>query len=856
MASSAHMETERQPGAIIGPYRLVEPLGEGGMGEVWKAADTRLGRTVAIKFAKSQFTERSEREARAVAALNHRHIATLYDVGPDYLVMEYVEGTPIKGPLPAAKAVALTGQICEALAAAHREGIVHRDLKPANILLTRQGVKLLDFGVAKFDAAREAASGADAETITGEHVFVGTPNYMAPEQLENHTADARSDIFALGCVVYELLAGERAFEGKSVASVASAVLSTEPAPLAERQPLTPPAVEAVLRKCLAKDPEERWQAALDVKFAFEQALAAPAAAGAKPRPWLWAGVGALAAAALAAAGFWLLPQEEQPLYQFELDAPGGLRIAQHSLSPDGRRIAFIGASDNAPNQVWLRALDSNTAVPLPGTEEARSVHWSPNSRAVAFTLPGALMRQSLGIASPPTKICDLPQGFVGVMWVDAETMLLSMDGKLQRVAASGGAPAPLWPDAAERYALLVSPGMLATGKHFFASTGGGGGPPALGVFSVDGATRKMLELSLPQGGPMRYVRPTGGRPGYLLINSQGTLYAQAFDESSLSLEGTPQTLADGLAAGTGGLSASQTGTLAYPLPDPLRLAWLDFATGRMEDLGEEGPRRAFQLSPKGDRIYFAARRQGQQGIWAMDARRQAAATLVVSMNNTPRNFALSRDGAKLLYVERGEGNGAAVKEAPVSGGAPKTLVALGPFMGDPLDWSANGEYALLGSRGGNALLKLSEGEKPQLLRAGAAHASFSPDGRWISWFSQDSGRAELFVQAAAAGAQPAAVSPEDTRFPRWRADGQALYAVRDGRLVEIPLRFQGETIAGGEPVAVSATPLALSSPSFADSARYHVAAGGKRALVLTSAFSHSREGLQVILNWPRILRRP
>jgi eukaryotic-like serine/threonine-protein kinase len=285
MASSAHMETERQPGAIIGPYRLVEPLGEGGMGEVWKAADTRLGRTVAIKFAKSQFTERSEREARAVAALNHRHIATLYDVGPDYLVMEYVEGTPIKGPLPAAKAVALTGQICEALAAAHREGIVHRDLKPANILLTRQGVKLLDFGVAKFDAAREAASGADAETITGEHVFVGTPNYMAPEQLENHTADARSDIFALGCVVYELLAGERAFEGKSVASVASAVLSTEPAPLAERQPLTPPAVEAVLRKCLAKDPEERWQAALDVKFAFEQALAAPAAAGAKPRPW-------------------------------------------------------------------------------------------------------------------------------------------------------------------------------------------------------------------------------------------------------------------------------------------------------------------------------------------------------------------------------------------------------------------------------------------------------------------------------------------------------------------------------------------------------------------------------------------
>lgn len=850
------METLRKAGTAIGPYRLTEPLGEGGMGEVWKAADTRLGRTVAIKFAKEQFTERFEREARAVAALNHRHIATLYDVGPDYLVMEYVEGSPLKGPLPVKRALALTGQICEALAAAHREGIIHRDLKPANVLLTRQGVKLLDFGVAKFEAVR-GEKAADAETVTGENVFVGTPNYMAPEQLENQQADARSDIFALGCVVYELIAGERAFTGKSVASVASAVLSTEPAPLAERQPLTPPAVEAVLRKCLTKDPEERWQSALDVKFAFEQALQIAAGPAAPVRKWRWATVGALA---LAAAGmgtmYWLRPAEEAPLYQLELDAPGGLRIAGHSISPDGRRIAFVAASDSAPNQIWLRTLDSNTAVPLPGTEDARSVHWAPNSRSLAFTAAGSLMRQSLGIASPPTRVCDLPQGFAGVMWLNEDTILLSIEGKLQRVPASGGAPAPFGADSAERYALMVSPGVLASGKHFFASVAGGGAPPALGVFGVDGSSRKMLELSLQPGGPMRYVRPASGRPGYLLINSQGTLYAQAFDESSQSLVGTPQTLAEGLAAGTGGLSASQTGTLAYPLPDPLRLAWLDFATGRMEELGEEGLRRAFQLSPKGDRIYFAARRQGQQGIWAMDSRRQSPATLVVSLNNVPRNFALSRDGAKLLYVERSDGTGAAVKEMPVGGGAPKTLVELGPFMGDPMDWSPNGEYALLGSRGGNALLKLAAGEKPQPLRAGAAHASFSPDGRWIAWFSQDSGRAEAYVQAAAAGAQPAAVSPEDTRFPRWRADGQALYAVRDGRLIEIPLRLQGETVSGGEPVALSATPLALSSPAFADSARYQVDAGGKRALVLTSAFSHSRDGLQVILNWPRLLRRP
>src|SRR5881628_3259537 len=293
-------------GDRLGPYEIVTPIGAGGMGEVYKARDTRLDRTVAIKVSREQFSERFEREARAVAALNHPHICQLYDVGPNYLVMEFVEGAPLNGPLPLEKTVEYAGQILDALDAAHRKGITHRDLKPANILVTKQGLKLLDFGLAKHSAPLTEADATLTAALTGKGQILGTLQYMSPEQLQGKDADPRSDLFAFGCVLYEMLTGQRAFEGQSTASVIAAILEREPAPLDVAPPL-----ERVVKKCLAKDPDQRFQTARDLKTALAWVMEqAPTSAAARPvRRW-WIVVAA--ALVLGALGTWVVTRLQRP----------------------------------------------------------------------------------------------------------------------------------------------------------------------------------------------------------------------------------------------------------------------------------------------------------------------------------------------------------------------------------------------------------------------------------------------------------------------------------------------------------------------------------------------------------------
>jgi predicted Ser/Thr protein kinase len=398
-------------GTRLGPYEILAPIGAGGMGEVYKARDTRLERAVAVKIASVKFSERSEREARAVAALNHPNICTLHDVGPDYLVMEYVEGQSLKGPLPVEKAVEYARQILDALDAAHRMGIVHRDLKPANILVTKNGVKLLDFGLAKAERAKAISASEETVTqaITQEGAILGTLQYMAPEQLQGKSVDARSDLFSFGCVLYEMLTGKRAFEGATAPSVIAAVLEREPAPLEVSPPL-----ERVVRRALAKDPEQRFQTAREVKTALDWAMEPQAArAAGTTRRWQWIAAAALVIGTLSG---WAVAHFRQPavadrVFRLDISPPEGGRFVPFSngvggsaLSPDGRMAAFVAAI-NGKTGLWVQALDDRTARLLPGTEGALSPFWSPDSKSVAFWAAGKLQRADLA-GTPPVPICE------------------------------------------------------------------------------------------------------------------------------------------------------------------------------------------------------------------------------------------------------------------------------------------------------------------------------------------------------------------------------------------------------------------------------------------------------------------
>jgi serine/threonine protein kinase len=368
-----------------GPYEILAPIGAGGMGEVYKARDTRLDRSVAIKVALENFSERFEREARTIAALNHPHICQLYDVGPNYLVMEYVEGTPLKGPLPLEKAVECASQILDALGAAHKNGITHRDLKPANILITKSGIKLPDFGLAKQTGPLKETDATKALTVQGE--ILGTLQYMSPEQLQGKEVDARSDLFSFGCVLYELLTSKRAFEGTSAASVIAAILEREPEPIK-----TTPPLDRLIRRCLQKDPDDRFQTARDLKYNLGLAievttLVGPTVTSRDRLAWvLFAAMGMIAVGALLYA--FRATNSTAPETRVDIVTPATNAPRSFALSPDGRRIAYVASGDGA-SRLWVRPLDSTLAQPLQGTDGAVNPFWSPDSRSLGFFAGGS-----------------------------------------------------------------------------------------------------------------------------------------------------------------------------------------------------------------------------------------------------------------------------------------------------------------------------------------------------------------------------------------------------------------------------------------------------------------------------------
>ncbi len=868
------------PGTRLGPYEIVGELGSGGMGDVYRAHDTRLGRDVAVKTIKGAFTERFEREARAISSLSHPNICTLFDVGEHqgsgYLVMEYVEGKPIAGPLPTEQAIAYGVQICEALHAAHRKGIIHRDLKPANILLTKQGIKLLDFGLAKLDVVSASASGtelagaaerATVAALTGAHTIVGTPQYMSPEQIEGREVDPRTDIFAFGCVLYELLTGQKAFPGKTTSSIMAAILASKPRPLEELLPLTPPALDRVVSRCLEKDPEDRWQTVRDVAAELQwigqggSRVGLPALVSGKRRTrerLAWAAAAFAAVAALGFAGAWAArAPAPPPVVRFAIPAPETLAVVGPStVSPDGRTIAFDAADMGGRRQIWIRSLDAFEPRPLPGTEGTSRPFWSPDSRYLAFFAEGKLKKVAI-TGGPAQSICDAPRGADGSWGADGTILFDGGPGDpIWKVSSSGGVAQPLvkaptgdgggsnvgWPEFlpdGRRFLYVMSPGVTSEQKLMAGS----------------------LDASEAQGLGTTGSRVQYAEPGFLLYVREDTLVAHPFDADALAFTGEPIPIGEGLGVeGTGlaSFSVSRTGVLAFRAGQGRghQYLWVDRDGKETPVMDETAQFRDAWLSPDGTRLVYEAPSAEGSDLWIRDLRRGVSSrfTFDPAMDLCP---VWSPDGRQIVYTIRKDGTSNLYLKDASGAREPELLLATNEEK-FASDWTSTG-HIIFGSRSSSEggfdvwALPVSGDRKPFPLvktRFNDLFATVSPDGKYLTWFSNESGAFQVYVQEFPEPRSKWQVSANGGRQPFWSANGRELY-FRDAlnSILAAPVET-GPEFKAGIPQKLFETRFAATQVR----GHFRPAPDG-RFLVLAPAGTEQSVPTSVVLNWTAAIQR-
>jgi Tol biopolymer transport system component/predicted Ser/Thr protein kinase len=856
-------------GTRLGPYEILAPIGAGGMGEVYKARDTRLERTVAIKVAAAKFSERFEREARAVAALNHPHICTLHDVGPDYLVMEYVEGQPLKGPMPVERAVEYARQILDALDAAHRMGIVHRDLKPANILVTKNGVKLLDFGLAK--AERVKATSASKETvtqsITQEGTILGTLQYMAPEQLQGKAVDARSDLFSFGCVLYEMLTGKRAFDGESAPSVIASVLEREPGPLEVSPPL-----ERVVRRALAKDPEQRFQNARDLKAALEWALEPQAASAPKTtRRWRWIAA-ALVVGAL--AGAWGMVRLRQPasadrVFWVDINPPErgrfvplGNTVGGSALSPDGRTVAFVAAV-NGKTGLWVRALDVPTARLLPGTEGAADPSWSPDSKSIAFSA-GTKLQRIDAAGGPPVTIGDRGATPRGAAWsTDGQIVFGSAGGALFRVPASGGTPSPLTRlDVSLGEVSHRFPQILPGGRFLYWAWADK--PENSGVYVATFA-KPTERVFLLRTETAAIFAPGGDGKNYLLWLRGGTLLAQELAPDTPKLRGEALAIAGAIpSAGAFGVMpvfASATGQLLYNgASSSGQFTWFERAGRLLALVGEENAYSfPFRLSPDGRRAVATRDRPGGNDLWVLDMEGGPARRFTSSsaLNGYP---VWSPDSRTILFTTAAQR--IIRKDSGGSGGEER--VTEGTNQQYANDWSRDGRFLIYMENDPDTQRDLwtlpftTEGKVPEnakptpYLRTefNENNARFSPEPspRWVAYQSDETGRHEVYISAFPEPREKFPISTAGGKYPEWGVGGRELfYVAPDNKLMAVDLTLTADAVRPSAPRPLFTLPIIDNGFSPYDTI------DGQRFLV--RALPQQASPLTLIVNWPALLKR-
>jgi serine/threonine protein kinase/WD40 repeat protein len=898
-------------GARLGPYEIISPLGAGGMGEVYRAKDTRLDRTVAIKVLPSHLSsdpelkQRFEREARAISALQHPNICTLHDIGSqdgvNFLVMECLEGQTLadrlaRGPLPTAQVLTVGTEIAQALEKAHAQGIVHRDLKPANIMLTKSGTKLMDFGLAKPElniAGSKAQPITDTPTmnlasltsaaspLTQKGSIVGTFQYLAPEVLQGAQADARSDIFAFGCVLYEMVTGRRAFEGKSQLSVLTAILEKEPDFVA--QPQAPPMLDRVIRACLAKDPADRIQSAhdiaLDLRWIQESSTEI-----AKPRrqlskPWI-AIFTALALALIASAGFvgyrWAKSTEEPVTLHAEIPAPdkfsfdstgdaGGMPV----LSPQGDKIAFVAHSGET-KLLWVRSLSDDASQQLDGTTGAANPFWSPDGRYIGF-FAGNKMMKIPATGGPAAAIADAPNSRGGT-WSANDEIVYAPDfqGALSKVSGQGGAATPVTVLDKARHTTHRWPWFMPDGKHFiFLATSHSGGDPKLnGIYfgSVDDTESRFI---LATESAAQYAS------GHLLYRSGGALVAQPFDPERGILSGSATPLVNNLRDDVGVwrsiFAVSQNGRLIYQVggadSSRTRLVWFD-RTGKVladydpQETTINDPRalvgvRDVRLSPDNKLVAFA----NGIGIWTLDLERKTK-TRITFDQQVVSEPAWSPDGKTLAFSAAlsngGNANEIQIKAADGSG-AEQTVVP-GPHFYELPSWTPDGKYIVyLWGDGGKMvslwMAPLDGSSKPVLILAPPSPQSniyfyrVSPDGHWMAYESDESGQLEIYLTTFPEAKGKWRVSTNGGAYPAWSGNGKELfYKNLADDLFVCPVTPHGSEIE----VGTSQHLFHAASPGIGVS--FDVSSDGKRLLV-NRAEEEGQAPLHLVTNWLAELKK-
>ncbi|MET0621066.1 MAG: protein kinase [Thermoanaerobaculia bacterium] len=884
-------------GTKLGPYEILAPIGAGGMGEVYRAKDTRLERTVAVKVLSQHLSsspdvrQRFEREAKTISQLSHPHICALYDVGHEgdveYLVMELLEGETLsdrlaRGALPLEQTLRFGQEIADALEKAHRQGIVHRDLKPGNVMLTKSGVKLLDFGLAKEIAAANPASGATslptelgrAQNLTEKGTILGTFQYMSPEQLEGREADGRSDIFSFGAVLYEMASGQKAFSGQSQASLISAILRDDPQPISQAQPTSPVALDRVVRTCLAKDPEDRWQSAGDLKRELRwigegsqagvsmPAAAAAARARASRLPWILAG--ALALAALALGGLVLRQRSArpQPIHAFLIPPPKtnfqltGDIAAPFALSPDGSNVVF-----GAGGRLWNQSLRSGVATPLTGTEAALFPFWAPDSQQVAFFSAGKLRIADVA-GGPVRAIADAPTPRGGA-WGKDGTIVFSADfrGSLARVAASGGAATPVTRLDQKLHSTHRWPWFLSDGKHFVYLAASHANPSSenagIYVASLDGGEPKRLMASY---GSALAV------PGWLLSVQDGNLMATPFDEGRLAVSGSAVRVASDVnfdrGIWRGVFSVSQNGMLVLQSARDTgrgQLLWVDTSGKVLNTIGERTEAFALRIAPDGRRA-SVVEGDPNNDIWIYDLERGVRTRLTTDAQ-VQMSPVWSPDGSEILFDggERAIDADFTVRRISALGGGEGRVAWRSKERLEATDWSRDGRYALFDR--GNILATdvwaypLAEPEKafPLVQTANLdGDGRFSPDGRWVSYMSLQSTRFEVYVTAFPAAGARWQVSASGGTDARWAPDGKTIYFLSlDNQVMAVPVDGSGAEFHVGKaeplfPINVFVGPRISSG--------FEVAPDGKRFLV-NSAGDVEAPRVVLISNWTSALTK-
>ena len=876
-----------EPGSILGPYEIIEKAGAGGMGEVYRAKDPRLGRTVAIKILPAHiagmpdFKQRFEREAKAISSLNHPNICTLYDIGNqngyDFLVMEFLEGETLsdrlaKGPIPYDEMLRIAIQVAGALDSAHRQGLIHRDLKPGNVMLTKEGAKLMDFGLAKLTLEENSPQGMTGLTqttpLTGAGTLLGTMQYMAPEQLEGKEADARSDIFAFGELLYEMTTGKRAFEGASQATLIAAIIEREPTPISGVIPDTPPVFERLVKKCLSKDPQRRWQSAADLldelrwisQSGSQIGLPVHIAKRRKVKFTVARIVGAVAIMCTLVLGYLLLTQPKPVLHTNRftispsMDTPEIRSVNWSRISPDGRLIAFRATDTLGVNLLWIRPLNSLEPYPLRGTENITRQFWSPDSKYIAFFKSNQLYK--IPVAGGPAQLLCETYGSDG-NWGSKGYILF--DGQatdtLKYVLASGGSPQYATKiDTAKGERSSAWPWFLSDGIHFLYI-----------LYTTTGSQLKVGAIDSDETHPvfdedqMRLLdsRVEFCKQGYLLFIKDKLLLAQKFDEHKFKLIGEPVPVAQGVDQSGNAFTfgTSDNGVLLYQYASSSNqgeLVWFDRTGREIEKVGEPDTYRDIALSPDNSKVVFGLYddRGSNEDLWIRDFKRNLVTRLTFDKPNNVLPV-WSPDGKYIAYAEASSGSFHTKYKRADGQGSIQDLESIDSLINAPGQWFSDSVMYLDANSNGLSIFRFdfSDGSLNPVIASRYREVSptVSKNGKYILYMSNESGRSEIYVSELGGDHGRWQVSNDGGYSPTWRADNKEIYFFSGSDLMAVDVNISSAGFEIGQPNKLFTKPLNFTGITGAY--RYAPSNDGQKFLLNVPLVTQSNDNIIVVQNW-------